>query len=441
DNVKQATKTEFDAHNNDTVRHVTQADKDKWNAMLPAANYTSADVLNKIKTVDGSGSGLDADTLDGKDSSAFAQRAFSNVKVGSTTVAADSPTDTLELVAGSNVTLTPDATNDKVTISANVPVSSVNGKTGAVSLSAADVGAVSTDDYVNHPAFAVASGTANTYSVTLNPAPTGYTDGMAISIKINVDSTGPSTLNVNGLGAVPLKKSNGNDVTNLKANGVYTFRYNASTGNFILQGEGGSGNAQPSDVLSGKTFTNDSGEQTGTMPNNGAITITPTTTDQAIPQGYHNGSGKVKGSPNLIAPNIKKGVNIFDVIGSFVEVQPGDAIVFSAINNASTSSKSMVKVKEIIVSVGRVYRVSFDLNSTNGYTAYAQIYVNGTPRGTLRQTNSSSDVKFTEDIELQDNDALQIYARISGSSYSANVANVNDLKIGVDVGSFQNTMT
>ena len=40
------------------------------------------------------------------------QNAFSNVTVGSTTVAADSAT----LVAGSNVTITPDATNDKITI-------------------------------------------------------------------------------------------------------------------------------------------------------------------------------------------------------------------------------------------------------------------------------------------------------------------------------------
>ena len=46
------------------------------------------------------------------------QNAFSNVKVGSTTIEADAKTDTLELVAGSNVTLTPDATNDKVTIAA-----------------------------------------------------------------------------------------------------------------------------------------------------------------------------------------------------------------------------------------------------------------------------------------------------------------------------------
>ena len=46
------------------------------------------------------------------------QNAFSNVKVGSTTVSADTKTDTLELIAGSNVTLTPNATDDAVTISA-----------------------------------------------------------------------------------------------------------------------------------------------------------------------------------------------------------------------------------------------------------------------------------------------------------------------------------
>lgn len=46
------------------------------------------------------------------------QNAFSNVKIGSTTIAADTETDTLELVAGSNITLTPDSTNDKITIAA-----------------------------------------------------------------------------------------------------------------------------------------------------------------------------------------------------------------------------------------------------------------------------------------------------------------------------------
>lgn len=46
------------------------------------------------------------------------QNAFSNVKVGSTNIQADAKSDTVEFVAGSNVTITPDATNDKVTIAA-----------------------------------------------------------------------------------------------------------------------------------------------------------------------------------------------------------------------------------------------------------------------------------------------------------------------------------
>ena len=46
------------------------------------------------------------------------QNAFSKVKVGSSTVEADSKTDTLTLEAGGSVTITPDTTNDKVTISA-----------------------------------------------------------------------------------------------------------------------------------------------------------------------------------------------------------------------------------------------------------------------------------------------------------------------------------
>lgn len=45
------------------------------------------------------------------------QNAFSNVLVGSINIAANTPTDTLTLVAGSNITITPDATNDKITIS------------------------------------------------------------------------------------------------------------------------------------------------------------------------------------------------------------------------------------------------------------------------------------------------------------------------------------
>ena len=78
-------------------------------ATIPAATTSAAGVM----TAD------DRTKLNGITAGAQPnQNAFSTVKVGTTNVAADSATDTLELVAGSNVTLTPDATNDKVTIAA-----------------------------------------------------------------------------------------------------------------------------------------------------------------------------------------------------------------------------------------------------------------------------------------------------------------------------------
>lgn len=84
----------------------------------------SYDSTNKkiTKTINGTTSDVvTAATLKtamGLDNAEANQNAFSNVKIGSTTVSADSKTDTLELAAGSNITLTPDATNDKITIAA-----------------------------------------------------------------------------------------------------------------------------------------------------------------------------------------------------------------------------------------------------------------------------------------------------------------------------------
>lgn len=46
------------------------------------------------------------------------QNAFSNVKIGTTTISADSTTDTLNIAAGNNITLTPNASNNQITIAA-----------------------------------------------------------------------------------------------------------------------------------------------------------------------------------------------------------------------------------------------------------------------------------------------------------------------------------
>lgn len=58
------------------------------------------------------------------------------------------------------------------------------------------------------------------------------------------------------------------------------------------------GNAEPGDVLSGKTFSNkQSNALTGSMPNNGAWSASTSGSGSVtIPAGYHNGSGTVSGS-------------------------------------------------------------------------------------------------------------------------------------------------
>lgn len=91
-------------------------------ALSSAKEYTDAEISEWVgdTTVSEQISEAIADKADVSHThSAYVnQNAFSNVTVGSTTVAADSATDTLTLVAGDNVTITPDATNDKITIAA-----------------------------------------------------------------------------------------------------------------------------------------------------------------------------------------------------------------------------------------------------------------------------------------------------------------------------------
>ncbi|WP_375106071.1 hypothetical protein AB9L15_03995 [Lysinibacillus fusiformis] len=106
-------------------------------------------------------------------------------------------------------------------------------------------------------------GTANALTATVSGI-TSYKNGLAVSFPATSNSTAAMTLNINGLGAIPIKKANGTGFSNAMANGVYTVRYRA--GAFILQGEGGEyGNAKEGDVVKGVTFGTEQGVKTGTL--------------------------------------------------------------------------------------------------------------------------------------------------------------------------------
>ena len=89
--TSRASKTEFDTHAADTTAHITATERTNWGTA-----YTHSQAAHAPSNAEKN------------------QNAFSNITVGETTVAADTATDTVTFV-GSNVTITPDATNDKIT--------------------------------------------------------------------------------------------------------------------------------------------------------------------------------------------------------------------------------------------------------------------------------------------------------------------------------------
>lgn len=115
------------------------------------------------------------------------QNAFSNITIGSTTIAADTKTDTLTLVAGSNVTLTPDATNDKITIAATDTTYS------AASQSAA--GLMSADD--KKKLDGIATG-ANNYTYTLPTASSSTLGGVKVGSNLSISNGVLSVPTANG---------------------------------------------------------------------------------------------------------------------------------------------------------------------------------------------------------------------------------------------------
>ena len=76
--------------------------------------------------------------------------------------------------------------------------------------------------------------------------------------------------------------------------------------------------ASASDILSGKTAYVNGSKVTGNIGSQAAQTITPGKSDKTIASGkYLSGTQTIKGDANLVAGNIKSGVSIFGVTGSY----------------------------------------------------------------------------------------------------------------------------
>ena len=124
-------------------------------------------------------------------------------------------------------------------------------------------------------------------------------------------------------------------------------------------------------ILSGYTAYVNGNKITGTIPSKGAATFTPGTSNQTINAGqYLSGTQTIQGDGDLVAGNIKSGVNIFGVTGTYDgSASSGKMKVAEGTAGASSTSISFTPSRDIseVVMGGRRYGGQFTAYIKDAY--------------------------------------------------------------------------
>lgn len=130
-----------------------------------------------------------------------------------------------------------------------------------------------------------------------------------------------------------------------------------------------------SDILSGKIAYGKDGKLTGTMKNNGSVSGSIDVKDGVyiVPQGYHDGSGKVqiaKTEQNKLIPaNIKKGISILGVPGSYEATSSGGLGGDTTLNAEVQTIANATSPSATFSGTGGTYKVyGYGKGTTSGYT-------------------------------------------------------------------------
>lgn len=119
------------------------------------------------------------------------------------------------------------------------------------------------------------------------------------------------------------------------------------------------------------TAGNSSVSLSASVTTKAAATITPTTSNQTIAAGtYLTGAQTIKGDANLVAGNIKSGVSIFDVTGSYAAAIQSSQVSYQ---NASAGNYVNVSTGKGGVSSLPLFCTSFVDVSAYDYIIYAKI--------------------------------------------------------------------
>ena len=208
--------------------------------------------------------------------------------------------------------------------------------------------------------------------------------------------------------------------------------------------------ASASDIRSGKTAYVNGRKLTGTIPNQAAQTITPGTTDKTISSGkYLSGTQTIKGDSKLVASNIKSGISIFGVTGTYTgsssgsssgsglpnTIIAGDTPVIANWTGMNITSTTMTDTKiSITIKRAGTYRFKIPAVAKSSFSSGSptvSLYKNGTSANSTTITSSTVEcVSF--DLECAVGDVISVYAKAVGSNYSSTTVTVFGLIACID---------
>lgn len=253
-------------------------------------------------------------------------------------------------------------------------------------------------DDVKHISYAPATG-ANSYAISV-PGIENLTEGLSLKIKFTNANTGAATLNINGLGAKSIVKSNGTTLSNgnIKAGQITHLVYTGSV--FQLLGEGGEyGTATAAEVLNGYTLGTENGIVNGSL----SLTGNAVAGDVLIGKTFYNTNAKNKLTGTL-TPNT---------------ITAGDfKLLTLEEKQMSFTANTWTLVYKIKTHMTGTYRITYEGWPSMGWQK-SRIYKNGVAYG-IERTTSDYGVLYSEDLFFNKNDTIEIWVQqqLSGGPFA-----------------------
>ena len=207
--------------------------------------------------------------------------------------------------------------------------------------------------------------------------------------------------------------------------------------------------ATNSDIRKGKTAYVNGSKVTGNMSERSSQTITPSTADKTISSGqYLTGTQTIKGDNNLTAGNIKSGVSIFGVTGTYTgsgssgstadsglpsSIVAGDTPVMASWTTSKVTDSTNEADTGISLTIKKAgtYRFKILASSSSSYSgsSYPTVYLYKNDSSVENASiNTSSTLSLPSfDVACAAGDVIKVYAKASGSSWNASSALVYGL--------------